>query len=371
MKIAYINYIQNLDDLKGVHNKVTNQTQSIVKNSLPISVFILTYSNPPKNTNNITYIQIPKNYGYVKRAFFLTKYIKNHFASYSVVILRQAIYSPLFWFYFRKRSFKLISECHSKVFEELALAKLPFITLVQKLSYSICQTVIDAKISMTDEIAQYEKELGFKKPIKAISNGISIPVQPTGFKPFNGKTLDLIFVGSQLNPWHGLDRLLFSIEQYSGPVNFNIHIVGNISNDIQSNFNLKKHKLLFYGVLPLAKVTDLYPKVTIGISSLTFFRCNLNEACVLKTREYTANGLPFIYAYKDTDIKKPAPFCLSFPNQDSPIDMNTVIDFATSISDKQKEISAFAEQFAKEHMSWDTKMQQYTNFCTEITNPSL
>lgn len=371
MKAAYINYIKNLDELKGVYNKLCYQTNSIIKKSLPISTYILTYSSPPQDTHGITFIQIPPHYGYIRRAFFLTRFIKHHFASYSVVILRQAIYSPLFWFYFRKRSFKLIYECHTKLFEELALSNLPINSFIQKLSYPICQNVIDGKISVTNEIANYEQNLGFKKPIKTISNGITIPENPIGFKPFDGKKLDMIFVSSTLQPWHGLDRLFHGIEKYKGAVQFNLHIVGDIPRNIISEYKLSKHNVIFHGIQTKSNIDKMYSQITLAIGSLGMYRNNLSDGCVLKTREYVSQGVPFIYAYNDTDINEKKPFCEKFSNDNTNINMNQVINFARSISNNSSnKITQELYSHAKINMSWDVKIDQYMQFLEEVVMES-
>ena len=44
------------------------------------------------------------------------------------------------------------------------------------------------------------------------------------------------------------------------------------------------------------------------------------EACALKSREYIVKGIPFIYAYNDTDINENHSFCLRLVNDSSIID---------------------------------------------------
>ena len=89
---------------------------------------------------------------------------------------------------------------------------------------------------------------------------------------------------------------------------------------------------------------------------------------MLKTREYCAKGIPFIYAYNDTDLVGDEEFCYKFPNNESPIDINKVIDFSKKVSKNPLEIAKKAHQHAQKTMSWDKKMIDYVEFCNQIIN---
>ena len=56
----------------------------------------------------------------------------------------------------------------------------------------------------------------------------------------------------------------------------------------------------------------------------------LTEASVLKAREYCAWGIPFIITCTDPDFSDDFPFILRIPADETPVDLETVIEFAHS-----------------------------------------
>ena len=365
-QIVYVNYIRNLDQWSGQFEKVLQQVRAINRLGLPIQTYILTFTPSKMNVDQLTFIQIPGNYGNLKLLFFLTKFISNYFTHARVLILRQAVYSPLFWLYFRKRRFKLITELHSKLFHELrSVKKNVGVYWLQRLSYKLCQSVIDGKISVTKEIAAYDNQLGYDGPIQCIPNGVEVAQTQCGFKPFNGRVLSIIFVGSLLRPWHGLDRFLSGLERYSGSVQFELSIVGNIHRSVLHGYSLSEHKIQFHGAQKGDSLDRLYKNSTIAIGSLALHRMNLTEAASLKTREYLSKGVPFIYAYQDADFDDVL-FGLKFLNNDDPINMMRVIEFADYVTSKSSDIKKGMKDLSERVLSWDIKMQEYLSFCDRI-----
>ena len=60
-------------------------------------------------------------------------------------------------------------------------------------------------------------------------------------------------------------------------------------------------------------------------------RIGLSESPTLKVREYCARGIPWIIACKDPDFPDDFPYILRVPPDESPIDIDPVIDFAQKI----------------------------------------
>jgi hypothetical protein len=69
-----------------------------------------------------------------------------------------------------------------------------------------------------------------------------------------------------------------------------------------------------------------------------------------------ARGLPFFYAYTDPDINADADFfALKFPNDDSLIDMHTVIAFARDVLSDDL-LPQKMREFARLNLDYDAKM---------------
>jgi glycosyltransferase involved in cell wall biosynthesis len=138
-----------------------------------------------------------------------------------------------------------------------------------------------------------------------IGNGFKVDTIHPREIPSN-KDINVVFVGSQNLPWHGID-ILFEISQKLKYITF--HIVGATGNENQSSVN----NVIIHPYLDENNLKKLYNIIDIGISSLALFRNEMTDACPLKSREYLSFGIPVIGAYKDPDLSG-FDFYLELPN---------------------------------------------------------
>lgn len=212
-------------------------------------------------------------------------------------------------------------------------------------------------------------------PAINLSNGIdweNIPVRnPT---PAPEKTLRLLAVGNW-NYWHGLDRVLAGIRHYlqnGGKFHFQLVIVG----EGPAIADLKKQA----GSISSGLTVDFHPPCTgaaldflfdhadLGIGVLGLHRKGLSVASPLKHREYCARGLPFLMAGQDTDFEKPTPFILTIADDDSPVDMQEVIDFMKDI--KANTINEM-RSFTEKHLGWDAKIKTISERYFKPVDPGV
>jgi hypothetical protein len=222
-------------------------------------------------------------------------------------------------------------------------------------------------IGITNEIRAFEqRRAGVELPTIAIANGVDVESIPiTGFKRFDGRNLDILFVASFLRQWHGLDRLVASLERYRGSVSWTLHVVGNIGPDDVRGASSRLEGIKFYGPKTASEMTSIVSNMNLAVSSLAQHRIDLKEACSLKTREYTSRGIPFILAYEDPDLAQVDEnnrFYLALENSDSLLDIQSLLDFATAMGERQRDVSAYMRAYALEHMDWRVKMQKYHDF---------
>ena len=107
----------------------------------------------------------------------------------------------------------------------------------------------------------------------------------------------------------------------------------------------------------------------VGISTLSLYLNNMQEASPLKSRQYLAHGLPIIYAYDDTDITQKYEFCLKLPNTPNNIASN--IDKLKAFVYKvfqNKIYRSEARRFAKTHLDTSIKEQKRLEFFRKIGN---
>ncbi|MBK7178839.1 MAG: hypothetical protein IPH82_16950 [Chloroflexi bacterium] len=199
-------------------------------------------------------------------------------------------------------------------------------------------------ITTNNTVRQFQETRTAPKqvPTITIGNGADIANIPmTGFKVFDGKWLDLVFLLSRLQPWQGLERIIASINAYSGDIKIRLHVLGNVRAEEVDISDLSK--VQFYGPQTGEALDRILANMNLGISTLALYKKNMDEVSSLKTGEYTARGLPFILANEDSDLSAVAPdrrFFLQFNNDDSLPDMTQIIEFAQAMTERREEIMA-------------------------------
>jgi len=163
---------------------------------------------------------------------------------------------------------------------------------------------------------------------------------------------------AHFEPWHGVDRFLKGMADYyknGGKEFIELHLAGdglempNIKKIISIN-SLEKHVIL-YGEIEGEKLNKLYDNCDIAICSLGSHRKNIFLSSELKSREYLAKGIPFLYSgTMDVFEKLPVDFAYQCPADESPVNINEVIFFYMGLLKMQdidsltKRIRAYAEK---------------------------
>lgn len=234
----------------------------------------------------------------------------------------------------------------------------------------------DLLSSYIDRIAVYtEDEKIFGCKAINFNNGIDMddytPKKPTSITD----ELHCISVSS-FQWWHGYDRFIEGLHHYystGGTRNIIFHMVGDGREasrylSLTDKYNLNNH-VIFHGMQVGSDLDEIYDKCTIGIASLGFYRLNLNEGKPLKTREYLAKGLPFIFSAKVMDISNidRDKIYLEVPNNDTPIIIQDVINFHDLIYKNESEESVInrLRKFAEDNYSVSNSMDNVIKFFQE------
>lgn len=211
-----------------------------------------------------------------------------------------------------------------------------------------------------------EKEI-FGIQTLPIINGVDIKSLRTRKPSFNReKPIHLIF-SAFFAPWHGCDLLLKGLSNYydkQGDREVIIHLAGggNLLDQIRrqiKELNLSS-RVILHGALNQGELDALFDQCTIAVGSLGLHRRSQNcRDSSLKTREYLAKGIPFIYAgFVDVFETDPVDFCLQFPSTEQPIDFFKVIDFYDSLykTEVETELIRRIRKYAEKHVSMDAAM---------------
>lgn len=207
--------------------------------------------------------------------------------------------------------------------------------------------LIDLVLTETDE-----KEM-FGAPAIKYDNG----VDTAGTRPHNytgsADELNLISVANE-QLYHGYDRLVRSIAAYTGTkCTVKLHLVGVMS---QETKNLAAElgvaeQVVFYGKRYGTELDDIYDKCNLGAGPVGQHRVGGKKGTGLKTKEYFAKGLPYIYAGNELVVPKDYPYIMEIPSDESMIDFDAVYQFyrKTADMDPVGEMRAFAVQ----NFSWE------------------
>ena len=217
---------------------------------------------------------------------------------------------------------------------------------------------MDALVTFSDA------ERIFEQRTIRISNGVdfdSIPLyQPPSRLDMTIGEASLHLIGvAEVHAWHGFDRVMTGIGEYHGDRAVFFHVVGGIHpNRMRTIFTpiINKYglqdKILFHGQLFGKELTRVFNQCHFAIGSLGRHRSGITVIKTLKNREYATRGIPFIYSEQDSDFDL-QPYVLKAPADESPIDIQLIIDFLDHFTMSPEDIRKTVE-----HLRWKIQMQR-------------
>jgi len=244
------------------------------------------------------------------------------------------------------------------------LRRLNFI--IDKLFRKRLYQYMDAMVTFSDA-----REIFGQRTI-CISNGVdfeSIPLH----SPLTPHPSPLHLIGvAEVHYWHGYDRLVAGLGEYyqnnggKTPEGREVyfHIVGGVwagelygsafAPGIQTlieQYGLQDYVIL-HGQLFGETLDKLFSQCQFAIGSLARHRSGITVIKTLKNREYATRGIPFIYSEQDSDFDH-QPYIIKAPADESPINIQIIIDFADHFTISPKEIRKSVE-----HLTWKIQMQR-------------
>lgn len=147
--------------------------------------------------------------------------------------------------------------------------------------------------------------------------------------------------------WHGIDRFICGMRDYysaaANPRNMNLWLLGD-GPELGRLKGLAKRsgldgRVFFLGMCDRREMNRAFDGSTLAIESLGCHRRGPGAvSSSLKSREYLAKGIPFIYSTPIDVIEGTAFDCaLKLPEDDSPIDIAEVLRFHDSIYERESE----------------------------------
>lgn len=214
----------------------------------------------------------------------------------------------------------------------------------------------DRIVTFTDE------PVIFGVPTIRISNGIDFDKVPIK-KYVNDTSCELHLVGvAQIHFWHGFDRVIEGLGRYYATPQARkvyFHIVGEgvpqelaSLHGLVSRYGLEEY-VLFHGALFGEQLDEVFDRCDLGIASLGRHRNGIDRIKTLKNREYAARGIPFVYSEQDDDFDG-MPYVMKAPADDTPLDVNGLIEFYDHTDKDPSRIRATVE----DRLSWDIQMRK-------------
>ena len=230
----------------------------------------------------------------------------------------------------------------------------------QLFRHSLC-CQMDAIVTFSDA------ERIFGQRTIRISNGVdfdSIPLHE--YHPSIDGAIHLIGV-AEVHLWHGYDRLIAGLGEYyrKHPLpNIIFHIVGGVDpfdmyglgdypglQTLIDQYGLRDH-VVFHGQLFGGELDAIFNQCCLAVGSLARHRTGISVIKTLKNREYASRGIPFIYSETDSDFDNKH-YVLKVPPDETPIDINAVLDFICNNQFQSQEIRKTVE-----NLSWKIQMKK-------------
>ena len=205
-----------------------------------------------------------------------------------------------------KRKHKLIFYPHNKPEQELAVySRLG--AMVERLTGARQYSGALAVAAESPEIAQHEaRRVRPALPVIDFPNGVFVDdAEP--LRDERDGVLKLAMVCSEFQVWQGLDLVLDRLETYDGDTSFELHLVGNLSDEMRDRVD-RLPNVTAHGYMQRDELDDLLARMDLGVSSMAVFRKNISQLNALKTRAYLAAGLPVIQSYDDPAFPEGFPY---------------------------------------------------------------
>ncbi len=207
----------------------------------------------------------------------------------------------------------------------------------------------------------------FNIPVIQLQNGVDIVDNKIREAKKKGNKIVLLSVSSGLDV-HGYERILQGMYEYKAFHNDYEIVFVVVGEGPEMEFYKKlvdEYKLNsfvdFRGFCIGNKLEECYKEADLGVGTLGFYKIGMNEGAPIKTREYCARGLPFIYGYRDLGFSGDENYVLNVPNNDEPVNMEEVIRLYERTVGRQDIIDEMRE-FVRKNCTWDVLLEPVISY---------
>lgn len=364
MNILYMGFI----DIKneghiGVRKKILSQIKAMKKNGMNVDyvlhdnekliyktsdeeIFLSCYRNGIERRYNMLHSRIV---GIAKKRNIDTIYIRYPISDILFIKFLKEV---------KKNGIKIYLEIPTYPYDkELKNTTL----IIDKIFRKKLKRYVDYMVTSSDRYKNI-----FETPCKFVDNCVSVDDIKLKKRCDYSKNnqINLIAVAF-LNNWHGYDKVIEGLKEYysreTRNFNINFKIIG-IGNDydylkqLTDKYNLAS-KVELVGSKNGEELDEAFEEADIALSSLAIHRKDLQSVSSLKSREYCARGIPFVYAGKDPGFSGKEDFALKIESNDDYINMDNIIEFYNGISSKNS-IRNDMRSYAKKNFEWEAYFKE-------------
>jgi glycosyltransferase involved in cell wall biosynthesis len=167
--------------------------------------------------------------------------------------------------------------------------------------------------------------------------------------------LNLIMVGCN-SVYHGTDRILRSMLEYykkgTDKRIVKLHLVGDLlpkDHELTQN-EFIRDKVFTYGRQHGKKLDEIFEKANIALGPLAQFRMKKKDTG-LKTKEYMARGIPYIYSGNEIQIEEEYPYIMQISDDEEMINVLDIFAFYDRIKEDM-ECANNMRRKAQEAFEW-------------------
>lgn len=340
---GYITYVGTIQR----YEQIVEQSINLVKNGEVVErVFYVKYnSNTAKTISRLYLLE-------VYRRFYL--WIKDN--QVDIVYMRRMLQRIVFSRSFFKKS-----------------------SVVTKLVYELPTYPLDPSDKIGDQISQFiemgfyycfiekyvdivpvclQKECVLPKKYLPFVNGVNaLHYRPIGTPELKNKFVCVAF--AHVRYWHGFERVIRGISAYQGTFDIEFHIYSS-ENDttealklLTSDLNLSR-AVFIHNLVDIGQMAMIAKDCHIGVGGLAYHKRGATIDSSIKSKEYCALGLPFLYEVPDMAFDKEWEYHYKIPSDESPVDFEKVINWYKSLP---KEHSVVMHKYAEDNLQFDNEVR--------------
>lgn len=379
MRIAHVTWLPYSGRWPGLVAKLQQQATAARRAGLPITVIALSDDPKPESASAVRWEAIPGAgpRGWLSRRLRRCACIEASLdlAEWDRVVLRYPGAADLSAQPMLERwGARIISEHHTDEAAELAaLSRGPLGWSKRVLERTAGPRFLGRVAGLTAVTEEIRRRELSRYPVRysaVVGNGVDVEgTAATGCAAFSGEELRLAFVAGGFPSWQGLDRLLRGLLLHRGLPRIVLHLIGDVSDSFHLSLLTRLQReaegvtVVPHGTLAMDAMDALLARAHLGISTLALHRKGMTSACPLKSREYAARGLPFVYAYDDADAPADEPGWFRIPDGEGPIEIHALAEAAASVDARGSSVvSAAMRRHARSRLDWSSKLSELHAF---------